>query len=234
MRFRQCFRDDFGCGIRFQWRVRYSFARRFGNQHYPTYPSLCGLLNSVNFRVRIVWIHVINNVQKPFQCAFSPLSSQTSFNSGESRAWYLFAVSHSSPKVKHSVKLHLLGSSSSALLTIEPLARSSNPRSEILVSHYYQTYEQNVFGVWLSDSIYSACPWVICIFWYYENQFEHVWLSGSDHPSYLSQEGCVLTPLLPSWSVFYHKLHDDETSEVQPHPLMKKKKRKSYSSTRST
>ena len=53
-----------------------------------------------------------------------------------------------SPNVKHSVKLHWLGSSFSAMLTVGPLARSSNPRSEIgSASHYHQIYEQRIWSL---------------------------------------------------------------------------------------
>ena len=99
----------------------------------------------------------------------------------------------------HSVKLHWLGSSFSAMLTVGPLARSSNPRSEIgSVSHYHQTYEQ---GIWSLDPLTPYIPSFHGIFVSLILR-EPIWVFWAMcgylvmiRP-YLSQEGCVLTTSL--------------------------------------
>ena len=117
-----------------------------------------------------------------------------------SQMWFSCLISvrcHSSPNVKHSVKLHWLGSSS-LLSTVGLLACSSNPHSEIgSVAYYHQTYEQpfwsldsltpyilSVHGLFVSlilrEPIGAMCGYLVVIM------------------PYLSQEGCVLTTLLPS------------------------------------
>ena len=133
-----------------------------------------------------------------------------------SQMWFSCLISvrcHSSPNVKHSVKLHWLGSSS-LLSTVGLLACSSNPHSEIGSVAY----------------IYLVCPWVICIFDITRTNWSHVWLSGSDHalsfPGRLCAYNSLAFLICMCFTINYTMMKLPKFS-----PLMKKK---SYSSTRST